>query len=47
MSYTPPANNAVNFNFTGSYTPPAHASVNFNFTVVAAVVRRVVTAQVV
>lgn len=31
MPYTPPAGNAVNFNFTGAYTPPAGNAVNFQF----------------
>ena len=30
--YTPPAGNAVHFNFTTSYTPPAGNAVAFNFT---------------
>lgn len=30
--YTPPANNAANFNFTSSsYAPPAPNAANFNF----------------
>ena len=32
MPYTPPAHNAVNFNFSSSYTPPAHYAVNLSFT---------------
>jgi hypothetical protein len=33
MAYTPPAGNAVNFNFTTSgYGPPVPTGVNFNFT---------------
>lgn len=31
MPYTPPAGNAVNFNFSGVYSPPAGGSVTFNF----------------
>lgn len=32
MSYTPPAFNAVNFNFSsGGYTAPAHGAVNLSF----------------
>ncbi|SEQ24867.1 hypothetical protein SAMN03080615_00891 [Amphritea atlantica] len=31
MAYTPPAGNAVNFNFTGAYTPPAGNAVDFSF----------------
>lgn len=30
-NYTPPAGNAVNFNFTRAYTPPAGNTVAFNF----------------
>jgi hypothetical protein len=32
MPYTPPAGNAVNFNFSGAYTPPLGNAVNLNFT---------------
>jgi hypothetical protein len=31
MPYTPPAGNAVNFNFTGAYSPPTGNNVIFNF----------------
>lgn len=31
MPYTPPAGNAVGFNFTGSYSPPGAAAVHFDF----------------
>jgi len=31
VPYTPPAGNAVNFNFSGAYTAPAAGSVVFNF----------------
>ena len=31
MAYTPPAYNAVNFNFQYSYTPPAYNAVNFDW----------------
>lgn len=41
MAYTPPAGDAVNYNFTsGTYTPPDGATVIFNFTTNNLVVRR-------
>ncbi|MFN3711788.1 MAG: hypothetical protein ACK4S8_14665, partial [Alishewanella aestuarii] len=32
MSYTPPAGDAVDFNFVEAYTPPASDAVDFSFT---------------